>query len=109
MQIPAVLPVIIAEARDKDLLVTVAGDSDHAQTVARSELGSTLASLVAELGVATRVEVHQADGRVLVDILEPPAPETSPGSDPFSDDRGGEAAQMGAIELTGEDFISPSV
>lgn len=71
--IPAVLPIVIAEAHGEELVVTVNGNRADAETVARAELGATLARLVAELGVATRVEIHEPGGRVLVDILEPPA------------------------------------
>jgi len=76
--IPAVLPVIVAEAHGDDLVITLDGKSDRSETVARAGLGEALARLVAELGVATRVELHEADGRVLVDILNPPAPVEAP-------------------------------
>ncbi|GAA3844674.1 hypothetical protein I6I57_13640 [Brevibacterium casei] len=98
------LPVIIAEADGDHLLVTVSGAKDTAERVARTDLGQVLARLVADLGVPTRLEIREADGRVLVDILDPPhTPDED--EEPASEDQGeGEADASGLVEISGRDF-----
>jgi len=56
------------------LHLTVNGDKEHAETVERAELGGVLARLVAGFGVLTRVEIHEPDGSVHADIVQPPPP-----------------------------------
>ena len=98
------LPVVVAEAHGDELVVTVDGAKDAAETVPRTELGAALARMVADLGVATRVEVHEPDDRVLVDILEPPRePEANTVEDDHRDrDEDGGAELM---EVSGGDFM----
>lgn len=73
--VPAVLPLVVVEAHGEVLLVTVNGDKEHAETVQRTELGVVLARVVAGFGVSTRVEVHESDGSVHADIVQPPQPQ----------------------------------
>lgn len=100
--VPPVLPVVVAEAHGDDLVVTVGDAKDAAETVPRAELGATLARLVADLGVPTRVEVHETDDRVLVDILQPPSEaDTGVVDRPDEDEHEG----TGLVEVSGEDFM----
>lgn len=101
---PPVLPVIVAKAHEDDLVITIGGNKDTAETVPRAELGATLARLVADLGVPTRVEVHEADDRVLVDILQPPPePEADTGENDHPDEDEHEGA--GLVEVRGGEFM----
>lgn len=102
---PAVLPVVIAEARGDDLVLTIDDRKDATETVPRGEVGTALARIVAELGVPTRVEVHEADGRVLVDILDPPHEEPEPDTaEPEESPDGENAAAAGLVEVSGGGF-----
>lgn len=102
--VPAVLPVVVAAAHGEDLLVTVDGVKDTAETVARDELAAVLARLVADLGVPTRVEVHDTDGRILADILQPPQPAQSETSEDQSAQETTEVDEDGLIEISGDEF-----
>ncbi|MVT25063.1 hypothetical protein [Nesterenkonia alkaliphila] len=102
--VPPVLPVVVAEARGEDLVLTVGDDKDDIQTVPRGEVGAALARIVSELGVPTRVEVHEADGRVLVDILDPPH-EPEPEHTKADALTEGEAAEIaGLVDVSGDGF-----
>ena len=73
--VPAVLPLVVFEAHDGDrLVVIVNGDKLAAAPVRRSEIGCVLAELVTKFAVPTRVELHELDGSVLADIVQPPPP-----------------------------------
>ncbi len=77
--VPAVLPLVVFEAQDGDrLVVIVDGDKLAAAPVHRSEIGRVLTELVTKLAVPTRVELHELDGTVLADIVQPPPLEPDP-------------------------------
>lgn len=100
------LPLVVAEAHGDALQVTVNGDKDHAETVTRAGLGTTLARVVANLGVPTRIEIHEQDGRVLADILQPPAPEPEKETQPDAETPGpARADEPQLVEVYGEDFV----
>lgn len=103
--VPPVLPVVVAEAHGDDLVVRVGDAKDAAETVPRAELGATLARLVADLGVPTRVELHEADGRVLVDILDPPR-ETEVDTPEDGTPSGGSEDEAELVEVAGKDFMA---
>ncbi|HHU40370.1 MAG TPA: hypothetical protein GXZ45_13950 [Propionibacterium sp.] len=69
------LPLVVFEADDGDrLVVIVDGDKLAAAPVRRSEIGRVLTELVTKFAVPTRVELHELDGSVLADIVQPPPP-----------------------------------
>lgn len=73
--VPAVLPLVVFEAQDGDrLLVIVNGDKHAAAPVRRSEIGRVLTEMVTKFGAPTRVELHEQDGTVHADIVQPPPP-----------------------------------
>lgn len=77
------LPLVVLEAHGADrLVVTVNGDKLAAAPVSRGEVGRVLAELVTGFGVATRVELHDQDGSVHADILQPPPPAPQESEEP---------------------------
>lgn len=98
------LPLIVAEAHEDTLVVTTNGDKATATTIARTDFWTHIADQVSALGVATRVEMHEPDGRVLADILDPPPPEPEIPNEDDTDSTDDDAAESGLVELTGEDF-----
>lgn len=77
--VPAVLPLVVFEAQDQDrLVVIVDGVKLAAAPVRRREIGRVLTELVTKFAVPTRVELHELDGTVLADIVQPPPPEPDP-------------------------------
>lgn len=80
--VPAVLPLVVLEAHDgEQLVMTVNGDKATAETLERSRVGARLTELIGEFDVPTRVEVHEQDGTVRADILQPP-PRPEPPAEP---------------------------
>lgn len=74
-RVPAVLPLVVFEAGESDQLVmTVNGDKATAAVVNRGEVGRVLTELMARFATPARVEVHEQDGTVHVDIVQPPPP-----------------------------------
>jgi hypothetical protein len=81
--VPIVLPRLVFRAQnDAEFALTVHG-VDHIDdgslrpagrrpVVGRSELGTVVASLAEQAGTAVRVEIHERDGTVHADIIEPP-------------------------------------
>lgn len=100
------LPLIVAEAHEDTLVVTTNGDKATATTIARTDFWTHIAEQVSALGVATRVEMHEPDGRVLADILDPPPPESDTSDEDDTDRADDGAEESGLVELTGEDFTS---
>ncbi|MEH0058822.1 hypothetical protein [Auritidibacter ignavus] len=80
--VPAVLPLVVLEAYDGDQLVlTVNGDKATTEMIKRGRVGARLTELIGEFDVPTRVEVHEQDGTVHADILQPP-PKPDPPAEP---------------------------
>jgi hypothetical protein len=86
---PIVLPRLVFRAQnDAVFALTVDGidhdslrDPSHSPVVGRAELGTVIASLAEQAGTAVRVEVHESDGTVHADIIEPPpSPDSTSGS-----------------------------
>lgn len=76
---PVVLPLVIFEAHDADrLVVTVNGDKRASTPVRRDAVGRVLTELVTGFGVPTRVEIHERDGSVVADIVQPPPKPVEP-------------------------------
>lgn len=70
------LPLVVFEAHGSDrLVVTVNGEKFAAAPVHRDEIGRVLTELVTKFAVPTRVELHEQDGSVHADIVQPPPPE----------------------------------
>ncbi|MGR6902640.1 hypothetical protein [Glutamicibacter sp. BSL13] len=82
--VPAVLPLVVLEAHGDQLVMTANGDKGTAETLDRSQVGARLAELIGEFDVPTRVEVHEQDGTVRADILQPP-PKPEPPVEPEED------------------------
>ena len=102
--VPAVLPLVVAEAHGEELHVVVNGNKEQAETVPRAGLGGVLARLVAGFGVPTRVEVHEQDGTVHADIVQPPPPEPiDPQTpDPYEPEH---SAAPELVELRADGFV----
>lgn len=76
--VPAVLPQILLEAIDTEMLIaTINGDKLSATPIRRGDIAQTLTELVARFWSPTRVEVREMDGSIHADILTPPAPRSS--------------------------------
>lgn len=78
--VPVVLPrVEVHPDADDTVSVSVDGDAHPASPLRRAQLGDALTRIAHEQGSAIRVEVHEADGTVYADIIDPPPPvETEP-------------------------------
>ncbi|MEX3510681.1 hypothetical protein VVR84_14165 [Kocuria carniphila] len=102
--VPAVLPLIVAEAHGDTLVVTTNGDKASAETVTREDLWSVIADRISELGMPTRIELHEPDGRVHADILDPPPPtpafEDSPEEGPVT-----QSPEPHLVELNADGFV----
>lgn len=104
--VPAVLPQILLEAVNADMLiVTVNGDRLAATPIRRDEITATVTELVARLGSPTRVEVRELDGSVHADILTPPAPEPRSPFAPPDDEAPAPATAPSLLEFTGDGFV----
>lgn len=69
-----VLPLVVVEqVADGGYLALVEGHAMTPHPFPQDELGQVVSDLVATIGGATRVEIHDAQG-VHVDIIQPPPP-----------------------------------
>lgn len=105
--VPPVLPLIVLEEYGEQLVLTVNGDKATTETVERDQVGARLTELMAELASPTRVEVHDEDGTVHADILQPPPKPQEPKNEnnPGPEDTGEPEPTPELIELAGESFI----
>lgn len=79
--IPVALPqAIVRPAADSTLSISIDGDALATGPIRQAELGGALTHLAHEHGCAIRVEVHDRDGGVYADIIDPPQP--TPATDP---------------------------
>ena len=102
-EVPAVLPLVVIEALAADqLIATINGNRLAATPITRSELGTAIAEIVAQLGTPARVELHEQDGTVHADIIRPPQPRS-----PFAPPEHAPVAPNPPTlaELSGEGFI----
>lgn len=105
--VPAVLPLVVLEAHAEQLVMTVNGDKPTAETIERSRVGARLAELIGEFDVPTRVEVHEQDGTVRADILQPP-PKPEPPDEPVeapSTQPRGRRRRPELVELVATGFV----
>lgn len=105
--VPPVLPLIVLEEYGKQLVLTVNGDKATTQVVERDHVGARISELVAEFGSATRVEVHEEDGTVHADILQPPPKPKEPEDDTEAqpEEPGEPEPDKELIGLDGDGFI----
>lgn len=72
--VPPVLPLIVfEESEGEHYLLTVNGNRAGSRWVHHSQLGYAITELGTQFGTAIRVEIHQRDGHIHVDLI-PPAP-----------------------------------
>ena len=103
---PAVLPQILLEAVNVDIMVvTVNGDRLAATPIRRDEITGTVTELVARLGSPTRVEVRELDGSIHADILTPPASEPRSPFAPPEDDAPAPVTVPSLLEFTADGFV----
>jgi hypothetical protein len=68
------LPFVVATVSgDGMVLVTVDGATLMEGPIDRGGLGRVLSAIADDRGTAIRAEVHEPDGRVYADVIEPPA------------------------------------
>ena len=105
--VPPVLPLIVLEEYGEQLVLTVNGDKATTEVIERDRVGARLTELMTEFASPTRVEVHDDDGTVHADILQPPPkpqePETEDGPDAEESSEPESSPEL--IELGGEGFI----
>lgn len=102
--VPAVLPLIVAEAHGDTLVITTNGDKASAETVTREDLWSVIADRISDLGVPTRIELHEPDGRVHADILDPPPPAPAT-EDSAEEEPALESPEPQVVELNADGFV----
>jgi hypothetical protein len=103
--VPAVLPLVVLEAHDGDQLVlTVNGDKSTAETIERGRVGARLTELIGVFDVPTRVEVHEQDGTMHADILQPP-PKPDPPAEPDQEEPEQRRRQPELVELEATGFV----
>lgn len=108
--VPAVLPLVVFETHESDQLVmTVNGDKSTVETLDRNDIGTRLSELMAGFGVPTRVEIHEQDGTVHADILQPPPKPTEQDESPelgeLEHPRGRRRKQPDLVELEATGFV----
>lgn len=101
------LPLVVFEAHGSErLVVTVNGEKLAAAPVHRDEIGRVLTELVTKFAVPTRVELHEQDGSIHADIVQPPPAKPSkedPGEEPPVRRRRQHSPEL--VELHADGFV----
>lgn len=75
ISVPVTLPLVVATVRtDGETHVAVDGVMLMEGPIERGALGRVLSAIAEDKQSPIRAEVHEADGRVFVDIITPPTP-----------------------------------
>lgn len=88
---PVVLPLVVVRPGGTDTVTISVDGHDHPDSpLRRDRLGDALARIAHEQDCAIRVEVHDPDGTVYADIIDPPPP-------PADTHNAGQPADDGAV------------
>ncbi len=71
-EVPALLPRLTVVPRDNGFTLTLDGEPVTDTPVPRAELGHRIAATIDTAGCPVRVDVHDPDGGIYSDIIEPP-------------------------------------